>query len=239
MTFQKIVNLHAYQGLPLQYSLRFEEQDPGSPLHTRPLTITSRMLRAQVSARPKSKAYEINILEESPAVGTYEFLINFGGVDYPIEVELEAGEGAKELQAKIIAAIKGLLLALAVCAPHCSDVYEINVVSPWPGVEWTLALVDQPEDDQVEVEVVQDNAPLAIFTVTSSVVVDQLVVAMLLPAAVTAVLPAAGDGPYRWHLTAIKVTDPGDPDADPPVAPTLDRDDQLLLARGHLTVGRA
>ena len=97
----RLVNLHAYQGLPLRKVLSFEEVDPNSPLHTRALTITGYELRAQVSARPKSIAYELEILEDPPAVGTYEFLLIFGGVEYPIEIEVEAGELAKDLQAKM------------------------------------------------------------------------------------------------------------------------------------------
>lgn len=235
----RLVNLHAYQGLPLRKVLSFEEVDPNSPLHTRALTITGYELRAQVSARPKSVAYELEILEDPPAVGTYEFLLIFGGVEYPIEIEVEAGELAKDLQAKFIAAVKGLLLALGVCAPSCMQAHEVVVAALWPGVAWSLALVSQPEADQVDVNLLQDNIPLAEFTVTSAVVIDQLEVTLLLPAAITGSIPAAGDGPYLWRLIGVKVTDPGDPEGDPPVAPTYDLDNVLPLARGHLTVGRA
>ena len=236
----RLVHLHAYQGLPLRRVLPFDEPDPVSPiLHTRALTITGYELQAQVSARPKSIAYALETLEDPPAPGTYEFLLIFGGVEYPFEIEVEEGELAKDLQAKFIAAVKGLLLALGVCAPSCMQAHEVVVAALWPGVFWSLALVSQPEPDQVEIKLLQDNAPLAEFTVTSQIVVDQLEITVLLPAAVTGSLPAAGDGPYLWRLVGVRVTDPGDPEADPPVAPTYDRDDVLPLARGHLTVGRA
>ena len=235
----RLVHLHAYQGLPLRKELSFEEQDPVSPLHTRALTITGYELQAQVSARPKAVAYELEILADPPKPGVYEFLVVFGGVEYPISITVEPGELAKDLQAKFIAAVQALLLGLSVCPPSCSQAHEVDVVYPWPGVEWSLALVSQPEAGQVEVKKLQGNAPMAEFTVSSAVVVDQLVVTLLLPAAVTASIPAAGDGPYLWRLVAVRVTDPGDPEGDPPVAPTYDRDDILPLARGHLTVGRA
>lgn len=235
----RLVNLHAYQGLPLRRVLNFEEQDPISALHTRPLTITGYELVAQVSARPKAIAYELEILEDQPATGDYEFLLVFGGVEYPFTVTVEEGDTAKDMQAKFIAAVKALMLGLSVCPPSCMEAYEVDIVYPWPGVVWSLALLSQPEPDQVEVDKVQDNAALANFTITSQVVGDQLAITLLLPAAVTASIPAAGDGPYLWRLIGIRVTDPGDPNADPPVAPTYDRDDVLLLARGHLTVGRA
>lgn len=235
----RLVNLHAYQGLPLRKVLSFDEQDPVSALHTRALTITGYELQAQVSARPKAVAYELVILEDPPAPGVYEFAILFGGVVYPISITLDEGELAKDLQTKFIAAVQALLLGLSVCPPSCSQAHEVDVVYPWPGVEWSLSLVDQPEPDQVEVKKLQGNAPMAEFTVSSTVVADQLNVTLLLPAAVTASIPAAGDGPYLWRLVAVRVTDPGDPMDDPPVPPTYDRDDILPLARGHLTMGRA
>lgn len=235
----RLVHLHAYHGLPLRKVLRFDEQDPVSPLHTRALTITGYELQAQVSARPKAVAYELAILKDPPKPGPYVFKLIFGGVEYSLTITVVAGELAKDLQTKFIAAVQALLLGLSVCPPSCSQAHEVDIVYPWPGVEWSLALVSQPEAGQVEVKKLQGNAPLAEFTVSSAVVVDQLEITLLLPAAVTGSLPAAGDGPYLWRLVAVRVTDPGDPEADPPVAPTYDRDDILPLARGHLTVGRA
>lgn len=235
----RLVHLHAYQGLPLRKVLRFDEQDPVSPLHTRALTITGYELQAQVSARPKAVAHELAILEDPPKPGPYVFKLIFGGVEYSLTITVVAGELAKDLQTKFIAAVQALLLGLSVCPPSCSQAHEVDIVYPWPGVEWSLALVSQPEAGQVEVKKLQGNAPLAEFTVSSAAVVDQLEITLLLPAAVTGSLPAAGDGPYLWRLVAVRVTDPGDPEADPPVAPTYDRDDILPLARGHLTVGRA
>lgn len=235
----RLAHLHAYQGLPLRKVLRFDEQDPVSPLHTRALTITGYELKAQVSARPKAVAYELGILKDPPKPGAYVFALVFGGIEYSLTITMLPGELAKDLQAKFIAAVQGLLLGLSVCPPSCSQAHEVDVVYPWPGVEWSLALVSQPEAGQVEVKKLQGNAPMAEFTVSSAVVVDHLEVTLLLPAAVTGSIPAAGDGPYLWRLVGVRVTDPGDPEGDPPVAPTYDRDDVLLLARGHITVGRA
>jgi len=235
----RLVNLHAYQGLPLRKVLSFDEQDPVSALHTRALTITGYELQAQVSARPKAVAYELKILEDPPKPGVYEFMVVFGGIEYPISITLLPGELAKDLQTKFMAAVAALMLGLSICPPSCMQAHEVDIAFPWPGVEWSIALVSQPEEGQVEIDKLQGNAPMAEFAVTSEVVVDQLVITLLLPAAVTGSIPAAGDGPYLWRLIAVKVTDPGDPDADPPVAPTYDRDDVLPLARGYLTVGRA
>lgn len=131
----RLVHLHAYQGLPLRRVLSFDEQDPVSALHTRALTITGYELQAQVSARPKSVAYELQILEDPPAPGTYEFMLIYGGIEYPIEIEVLEGELAKDLQAKFIAAVKALLLALSVCAPSCAHANEVDIVALWPGVD--------------------------------------------------------------------------------------------------------
>ena len=235
MTFQYIVHLRAYQGLPVTRVLQFDQPDPVSELHTVALNITDRTLVAQIVAHPKAKAYEIVILKDPPLPGIYEFLLIYMGVEYPIEVELLPTEGGKQLQEKLIAAIKavlieaGLLGIVAVCAPTCADAYEIVIAALWPGVEFTLELVSQPAadppEDQIELDIVQDNAPIAEFAVTSAVVLDQLVVTLKLSGAVTAGLPAAGDGPYLWRLTAPLTADPDG--------------DVLLLARGHLVVERA
>ena len=244
MTFQRIVHLKANPGLPLVKKLYFDEPDPNSPLHTRPLTVTDYTLVAVVGSPPKSKAYEIEILQDPPAPGIYEFMIIFMGVEYPFEVELLPGEGAKELQEKIIKAIKALGLGhvFAACAPSCAEAYEIVVAGWWPGLEFQLLLVSQPvtdpPEDQIDVDELQGNAPLAELTVTSQVVGDQLEITVKLSAAQTGGIPVAGDGPYRWHLTGVRVLDPGDPDADPPVLPTNDPDDVLELARGNLVMER-
>lgn len=230
MSFLRTVQLKVYQGLPFSKDISFEEQDPASPLHTRPLDITGRTLVATVSAKPKSKAYELKILDPNPLPGVYEFLLTYGGNDYEFEVELLEGEGAKDLQEKIIKAIKGLGLGfvIGVCAPSCADAYEIVIAGLWPGLDFTLEIVDQPvadpPEDQIELDILQDNIPLAEFAVASEVVEDQLVVTLKMSGAVTGGIPAAGDGPYLWRLLA-----PLD----------LDAEDVLLLARGHLVVGRA
>lgn len=228
MTFQRIVHLKVLQGHPFVKKLAFEEQDPTSELHTRPLTITGRTLVARVLAAPKSKAYEIKILKDSPAVGDYVFLLVYQGVEFPIEVEVLPGEGAKALQEKILAAIKalGLGFILGACAESCAEAHEIVVAGWWPGVEFTLTLVEQPEDDppQVDLDLLQGNIPLAVFTVTSEVVDDKREVTLKLGGTVTAGIPAAGDGPYRWHLIAPLAADP--------------TNDVLLLARGLLVVER-
>lgn len=225
--FLRTINLHVYAGLPFSKAIRFEEEDPASTLHTRALDITGRTLKAQVDARPKAKAYEIEILEDPPAAGLYVFLIVYAGVEYEIEVTLEEGELAKDLQTLIIDAIKDLLLGLSACAAKCSNAFEIIVAAPWPGLEWTLSLVSQPEAGQVEVGIVQTNTPLVEFSVSSAVDVDQLVVTLTLTTAQTGGIPVAGDGPYRWRLTAVATVD----DVEDP-------DDALLLARGLLTIGR-
>ncbi len=230
-TFQRIVHLKMFQGFPLEKKLYFEEQDPNSALHTRPLTLTGRTLAAVIKAAPKSKADEIEILKDPPAPGIYEFLLTYMGVEYPIEVEVLPGEGAKELQAKIIAAIKalGLGFIIGVCAASCADAFEIVIAGWWPGVEFELELVSQPvtdpPEDQIELDIKQDNIPLAVFGVSSQVVVDQLEITLKLGADVTSGVPAAGDGPYLWHLIAPLTADPDN--------------DVLLLARGHIVVERA
>lgn len=231
MTFKHIINLKVYQGLPFVKAIQLDEQDPVSPLHTRPLDITGRTLVAVINARPKVKAYELKILNPNPLPGIYSFLLIYGGKEYPFEVELLDGEGAKELQAKIIAAIKGLGLGfyIGVCAPSCADAYEIVIAGLWPGVDWTLEIVDQPvgdpPEDQIELDILQENIPLAEFAVTSQVVDDQLVVTIKLNSDETGGIPAAGDGPYLWRLVAPL-------DAEP-------KADMLLLARGHIVMERA
>lgn len=229
--FLRTVHLKVYQGLPLEKKLRYEEPDPVSEFHTRPLTITGRTLVARIKAAPKSKAYEIVILKDPPAPGVYEFLLTYMGVEYPFEVELLPGEGAKELQEKIIAAIKalGFGFIFGVCAESCANNHEIVVAGWWPGVEFLLELVSQPvtdpPEDQVDVDILQDNAPLAVIAATSQVVGDQLEITLKLGGDVTAGIPAAGDGPYLWSLVAPLVADPDN--------------DVLLLARGYLLVERA
>lgn len=229
--FLHTIHLKVYQGLPFAKAIALDETDPISPLHTRPLDITGRTLVAVINARPKSKAYELHILNPNPLPGTYSFLLIYGGKEYPFEVELEDHEGAKELQAKIIAAIKALGLGfyLGVCAPSCSDAYEIVIAGLWPGVDWTLEIVDQPvgdpPDDQIELAILQANIPVAEFTTTSQVVDDKLVVTLQLNGDATGGIPAVGDGPYIWRLTAPLNANP--------------KGDMLLLTRGHVVVERA
>lgn len=230
MTFQRIVHLKAHPGLPLTKKLYFDEPDPESTLHTRPLDLTGRTLVAVISSPPKSKAYEIEILKDPPAPGIYVFKITYMGVEHLIEVEVLPGEGAKEFQEKIIKAIKalGLGLVFGVCAPSCADSHEVVVAGWWPGLEFLLELVSQPvtdpPEDQVDVDELQGNAPLAEFAVTSQVVDDQLEITIKLDGAVTSGIPVAGDGPYRWHLIAPLDDDP--------------TGDVLELARGNLVMER-
>lgn len=225
--FLRVINLHLYHGLPFSKTINFEEVDPTSQLHTRALNIAGRNLRAQIDARPKATAYGIKILQDPPSPGTCVFLLIYAGVEYTLEIELLPGEIAKDLQAKIIDAIKALHLSLTACPETCSNAFEIVAAAPWPGLVWSLSLVSQPEAGQVEVELLQDNAPLVEFVVTSSVVNDKLAVSMVLTTAKTGAIPAAGDGPYRWRLTA-------------PMAGEGDNlEDQLLLAHGLVTIGRA
>lgn len=226
--FLRTIHLTAYAGLPFSKIINFDEVDPASALHTRALDITGRTLKAQIDGRPKAKAYEIEILEDPPAPGDYEFLLIYAGIEHEVTVTLPAGGIAKDLQTLIIDAIKALLLSLNVCKETCSDTAVIEVASPWPGLEWSLALVSQPEAAQVDVDLVQDNAPLVAFTVSSAVVVDKLAVTLSLSTAQTGAIPVAGDGPYRWRLTAVAV----DGDVEDP-------DDALLLAHGMFTIGRA
>jgi hypothetical protein len=225
--FLRTINLHVYQGLPWSKTITFEEQDPTSPLHTRALDIDGRVLRAQIDARPKAKAYGIKILQDPPEPGTYVFMLIYAGVEHELEILLLTGELAKDLQAKIIAAIKDLHLALSACAEKCSNAFEIVVAAPWPGLEWSLSLVSQPAAGQVEVDLLQANEPLVEFAVTSAVVNDKLAVTLALTTAKTGAIPAAGDGPYRWRLTA------------PASGVVDDLEDQLLLAHGLVTIGRA
>lgn len=227
--FRRTINLALYQGLPWSKTIAFEEQDPTSPLHTMAPDMNGRILKAQIDARPKAKAYGIEILEDPPEPGTYVFLLVYAGIEHTLEIELLPGELAKDLQAKIIKAIKDLHLGLSACAEKCSDAFYIVVAAPWPGLEWFLTLDSQPADAQVDVELLQDNAPLVEFDITSAVVNDKLAVTLVLTAAETAAIPAAGDGPYRWRLTAVAL---GEGDAENP-------DDQLLLAHGLVTIGRA
>lgn len=224
--FMRTIHLALYQGLPFSKALKFDEQDPTSPLHTRALDITGRTLRAQIDARPKAKAYNIEILEDPPEPGLYVFLLIWAGNGYPLEITLLPGEGAKDLQAKIIEALKGLHLGLSICPEKCSNAFEIVVAAPWPGLDFTLALTGSPDSDVV-VEVLQDNEPLVEFAVTSEVVVDKLVVTLTLTVAKTSAIPVAGDGPYRWRLTAPAVD-----------GEDINQDDALLLAHGLVTIGR-
>ena len=224
--FLRTIHLALYQGLPFSKTINFDEQDPSSALHTRPLNIDGRNLRAQIDARPKAKAYGIVINADPPEPGVYVFLLIYAGIEHELEIELLPGELAKDLQAKIIAAIKDLHLGLSVCAEKCSNAFEIIVAAPWPGLEWSLALISQPGED-VDVNLLQDNTPLAEFTVSSEVVGDFLTVTLVLTFAQTGAIPAAGDGPYRWRLTA-----PAQGEGD-------NLNDQLLLAHGLLTIGRA
>lgn len=230
MTFQRIVHLKAHPGLPLVKKLAFEQVDPQSPLHTMALSLTGRTLLAQVSAPPKSKAYEIEVLKDPPAPGDYVFLLVYMGVEHEISVELLQGEGAKQLQSKLIAAIKalGLGFILGACATSCSDAHEIVVAGWWPGVDFTLSLVEQPTtdppEDQVDIDVLQDNAPIAVFSTSTQVVDDMQVITLKLDGETTAGIPTAGDGVYRWHLIATLDTDP--------------TGDVLELARGHLVMER-
>lgn len=230
MTFQRIVHLKAHPGLPLAKKLYFDQTDPQSPLYTQALDIAGRTLVALMAAPPKSKAYEIEILKDPPAPGPYVFKLTYMGVEYLIEVELLEGEGAKELQEKIIKAIKelGFGFIFGVCAPSCAEAHEIIIAGWWPGVEFELELVSQPvtdpPEDQVDIDELQDNAPLAEFEVTSQVVDDKLEITIKLDGKVTAGIPVAGDGPYRWHLIAPLDLDP--------------TGDVLELARGNLVMER-
>jgi hypothetical protein len=84
--------------------------------------------------------------------------------------------------------------------------------------------VTDPPEDQVDVDELQGNAPLAEFEVNSQVVGDQLEITIKLDGEVTSGIPVAGDGPYRWHLIAPL-------DADP-------TGDVLELVRGNLVMER-
>lgn len=224
--FMRTVHLTVFQGLPFSKVLKFDEQDPTSPLHTRALDITGRVLVAQIDARPKAKAYNIEIIADPPQPGLYVFLVIWAGAGYPLEITLLPGEGAKDLQTKIIKAIKDLHLGLSVCPEKCSNAFEIVVAAPWPGLDFELAITGSP-NNEVLVEVLQDNTPLVEFVVTSEVVVDKLVVTLTLTTAKTGAIPAAGDGPYRWRLAAPAVD-----------GEDYNFDDAILLAHGLVTVGR-
>lgn len=224
--FKRTIHLALYQGLPFSKTINFDEPDPTSALHTRPLDIDGRNLRAQIDARPKAKAYGIELFNDPPPPGYYVFTLIYAGTEYTLPIELLPGELAKDLQAKIIAAILALRLGLSACAATCSDAFKIEVAAPWPGLQWSLALLFEESEGQVEVNLLQDNTPLAEFEVSSEVVGDFLAVTLVLTFAQTGAIPAAGDGPYRWRLTA-----PAQGEGD-------NLNDQLLLAHGLLTIGR-
>lgn len=222
--FQLVQALTAYQGLPLVHTFRFDEVDPNAPDYTRPLDLTGRTLSAQLRGRPKVKVKKLEVLEDPPAPGTYEFKVVIGGVEYPFEVEIEAGDTAIDFIEKFLEALADLDLEVKACAETCGAAGEVIIAWPWPGVEWDLVLVSQPEPGQVEVNNVQAaDVVLATFTISTGTDGDYTTITIKLTGTQTGALPAAGDGPFSYRLIATK---------------NSDATDVLLLARGHLIVGR-
>jgi len=147
-----------------------------------------------------------------------------GGVEYPFTVTIEPGETAIDFVEKVLKAIANLDLEVKACAETCGAAGEVIVAWPWPGVEWDLVIVSQPEPDQIEIDDVQAaDVLLATFTVQTATSGDYTAITIKLSGVQTGALPMAGDGPFNYRLTATKNDDPTD---------------VLLLARGHLIVGR-
>lgn len=222
--FQIVQALTAYQGLPLVHKFLFDETDPKAPAYTRPLDLTGRTIAAQLRGRPKVKVKKLVILEDPPAPGVYAFKVIIGGVEYPFTVTIEAGETAIDFVEKFLKALANLDLEVKACAEQCGTAGEVIVAWPWPGVEWDLVLVSQPEPDQVDVDDVQAaDVVLATFAVSTATEGDYTAITLKLTATQTGALPMAGDGPFSFRLTATK---------------NVDLTDVLLLARGHLLVAR-
>jgi len=222
--FRVLQALTAYQGLPLVHTFPFDETDPKAPQYTRPLDLTGRTVVAQLRGRPKVKVKLLKVLEDPPAPGVYSFKLILGGVEYPFTVTIEPGETAIDFVEKFLKAIANLDLEVKACAETCGAAGEVIVAWPWPGVEWDLVIVSQPEPDQIEIDDVQAaDVLLATFTVQTATSGDYTAITIKLSGVQTGALPMAGDGPFNYRLTATKNDDPTD---------------VLLLARGHLIVGR-
>ncbi len=207
--FAQRANLLVYQGLPFSQVFRFDEPDPTAPQYTQPLDLTGYTLVGQVEAQPKVKAYGIDILADPPAPGLYVLALVYMGVTYTMEIEVLPGETAKELQEKILKALKNLDLPLSACAPSCADAWHIVAAWYWPGVEWSLDIVSQPDDD-LDIDVQQENIPLLEFAEAAVVDGDYTKVTLTLTSEQTAGLPMAGDGPLRWRLVAVNDINPQD-----------------------------
>jgi hypothetical protein len=222
--FRVVQALTAYQGLPLVQKFLFDETDPTAPQYTRPLDLTGRTLAAQLRGRPKVKVKKLEVLEDPPAPGVYQFKVTLGGAEYPFSITIEVGDTAIDFIEKFLDAIGDLDLEVKACAETCGTEGEVIIAWPWPGVEWDLVLVSQPEPDQIEVDNVQAaDVVLATFAVTTATEGDYTAITLKLTGTQTGALPMAGDGPFSYRLTA---TDDGD------------ATDVLLLARGHLLIGR-
>lgn len=222
--FRVIQALTAYQGLPLVHKFLFDETDPKAPQYTRPLDLTGRTLSAKLRGRPKVKVKKLNVLEDPPAPGVYSFKVLLGGGEYAFTVTIEDGETAIDFVEKFLKALANLDLEVKACAEACGAAGEVIVAWPWPGVEWDLVLVSQPVPDQVEIDDVQAaDVVLATFAVSTATEGDYTAITLKLTSTQTSALPMAGDGPFSYRLTATKDSDPTD---------------VLLLARGHLLIGR-
>lgn len=222
--FRIVQALAAYQGLPLVHRFLFDEPDPKAPQYTRPLDLTGRTLAATLRGRPKLKVKKLIVLEDPPEPGVYPFKIILGGVEYAFTVTIEEGETAIDFVAKFLKAIANLDLEVKACAEACGAEGEVIIAWPWPGVDWDLVLVSQPAPDQVDVDDVQAaDVVLAVFAVGTATDGDYTAITLKLTGTQTSALPVAGDGPFSYRLTATKNSDPTD---------------VLLLARGHVVVGR-
>lgn len=220
--FRQVQALSVFQGLPLQHTFLFDEPDDCG--YILPLSLTGRTVTAQLRGRPKAKVMQVNVVDP-PTPGVYEFQIVLGGVAYPFEFELEAGESAQDWVKKFKAALNALALDLSLCAETCGAEGEIIVAGIWPGQVWTLVLVDAPDPTEVEIEEIQPpDVLLATFTVTTGTndAGTKTTVRISLTGTQTSGLPMAGSGPLNYRVLATDNVDPND---------------VLFLARGHLLVG--
>lgn len=219
MKFQQIQNLLIWAGLPYKHVLKFQQADPDCPSFKVALEVAEGFdLKAAIKGKAKAKAYLLE-LDDPPTPGEYVLELLWGDDVHPLTITVEPGDNAPEVIEKIEKAIEALLIEyLKVCPKKCGAA-ALYVLGLWPGLIFSLRIVSQPGDD-LELELLQDDAALEVFTVSSAVVGDYLEVTLKLSAKATAVLPPT-DGPYDWSLIALHEDDPAD---------------VLLLARGTAIV---
>lgn len=218
MNFQKVQNLQVWQALPFKVTLFFQQDDPDCPEFKEPLDLGTFTLQAALKGAAKAKAYEV-VMDDPPTPGNYVLLLVWGENEYTLTIVVEPGDSAAEFIEKLEKAIEALLIDyLKVCPKKCGG-SALYVLGLWPGLPFELSIVSQPDDD-LQIDLLQEDAPLQVFTVSSTVQGDYLAITLTLSAKETSILPTAA-GPYQWSLIGLS--------AGPP-------EDVLLLARGLVVV---